>query len=94
MPLEENGSPVRVGVWIKVRISFMVGEEGGSNQTIRVWVSFGVGGQFSAGAIVLEPGKITEKETPFILKFIEQYYFKIFEEFFLYRHFYNKQIFI
>ena len=61
---------------------------------IRVWVSFGVGGQFSAGAIVLEPGKITEKETPFILKFIEQYYFKIFEEFFLYRHFYNKQIFI
>ena len=34
LPLEKNGSPVRVGVWIKVRISFMVGEEGGSNQTI------------------------------------------------------------
>ena len=34
LPLEENGSPVRVGVWIKVRISFMVGEEGESNQTI------------------------------------------------------------
>ena len=56
--------PVRVGVWVKVRVSFRV--EG--NQTIaseenctlvRVWVwvrvSFGVGGQFSSEAIVLEP---------------------------------------
>ena len=69
----------------------MVGEEGGSNQTIAPEENCP---QLPAGAIVLKPGKITEKETPFILKFIEQYYFKIFEEFFLYRHFYNKQIFI
>ena len=56
--------PVRVGASVKVRVSFMVG----ANQTIapeencplfrvRVWVriSFDVGGQFSLGAIFLEP---------------------------------------
>ena len=63
-------SPVRVGVWVKARVSFRVGGGGGGNQAIapeensprvrvRVWlrVSFrvGGGGQFSSGTIVLEP---------------------------------------
>ena len=50
--------PVRVGVWVKVRVSFRVGD----NQRIvpeencpLVRVSFGGGEQFSSGAIVLEP---------------------------------------
>ena len=61
-------TPVRVGVWVKVRVSFSVG----SNKTIapaarvRVWlgVSFGVGGQFFLGAIGLEPisGTLRRKE--------------------------------
>ena len=64
MPPKENCPPIRVGIWIKVRVNFRVG----GNHTIaakgncplvrvRVWVrvSFGVGGQFSSGAIVLEP---------------------------------------
>ena len=47
LPLKENCPPVRVGFSVKVRISFRV----------RVWVriSFGIGEQFSFGAIVLEP---------------------------------------
>ena len=58
MPPEGNCPLVRVGVSVKVRVSFRVG----ANQTIapeencplfrvRVWVriSFGVGGQFSSG---------------------------------------------
>ena len=66
LPPEENCPLVMVWVWVKVRISFRVG--GGGNQTValkkscpsvrvRVWlrVSFGVGEQFSTGAIILEP---------------------------------------
>ena len=62
---EEKCPWVRVGVLAKVRISFRVW---GGNQAIApeencclvsdsVWVrvSFGVGGQFSLGPIVLEP---------------------------------------
>ena len=60
---EENCPTVRVGVLVKVRVSFRVG----GNHTIvpeknwllvraRVWVkvSLGVGGQLSLGAIALE----------------------------------------
>ena len=63
-PLKENCLPVRVGVLVKVRVSFRVGgnqtiapEENCPPVRVRVWlrVSFGVGGQFSSGAIVLEP---------------------------------------
>ena len=67
LPPEENcPPPVRVGVLVKARISFRIG--GGANRQlppeencpmfgVRVWVrvSSGVGGQFSMGAIVLEP---------------------------------------
>ena len=65
---EENCPLVRVGVWVKVRVSFRVG----GDQTIaldkscppvraRVWVrvSFGVGRQFSSRAIILEPLWVT-----------------------------------
>ena len=67
LPPEENSPLVRVGVWVKVRVSFRVG--GGqpyncsrrtfSPVTARVWlrVSFKVGGQFSSGEIVLKPTK-------------------------------------
>ena len=60
----DNCLPVRAGVCVKMRVSFRVA----ANQAIvperncppirvRVWlrVSFGVAGQFSTGAIVLEP---------------------------------------
>ena len=56
---------VRVGVWVKVRVSFRVGgwsdncprEKLPPPVMARVWVrvSFGVGRQFSSRAIVLEP---------------------------------------
>ena len=58
MPPRKIASLVRVGVWVKVKVSFIVGR-GGDNQTValekncpsvkvRVWlrVSFGVGGNF------------------------------------------------
>ena len=64
LPHNENCPLVRVGIWVKVRVSFSVGGE----QTIasekifptvrvRVWlrVSFGIGRQFSSGAIAVEP---------------------------------------
>ena len=61
----DNCPPVRVGVWIKVRVSFRVGgqpdnwprEKLPPEVRVGVWprVSFGVGGQFSSGPIVLEP---------------------------------------
>ena len=59
---------VRIGVLVKVKVSFRVGGGGPENQTIVpeenspsvrviVWtrISFGVRGQFSLGTIVLEP---------------------------------------
>ena len=62
---EENCPLVRVGVWVKVRVSFRVGgwsdncprEKLPPPVMARVWVrvSFGVGRQFSSRAIVLEP---------------------------------------
>ena len=64
MPPEGNCSPVRVRVSVKVRVSFRVGvnqtiapEENCPLFRVRVWVriSFGVRGQFSSGAIFLEP---------------------------------------
>ena len=64
MPPEEKCSPVRVGVWIKVSISFRVGgqPDNASEENCpppqvkdRVRVSFWGAGQFSSGAIVLEP---------------------------------------
>ena len=64
MPPEGNCSPVRVGVSVKVRVSFRVGvnqtiapEENCPLFRVRVWIriSFDVGGQFSLGAIFLEP---------------------------------------
>ena len=67
LPPEENCPPVRVGVLVKARVIFRVG---GGNETsvpeencllvrVRVWVraSFGAGGQFSSGAIFLEPNQ-------------------------------------
>ena len=56
--------PVRIGVLVKARVSIRVvgnqaiaPEENCPLVRVRVWlrVSFGVGGQFSSGAIVLEP---------------------------------------
>ena len=53
---EENWPPIRVGVWVKVRVSFRVGgnqtiasEENCPAARVTVWVkiSFGVGGQLS-----------------------------------------------
>ena len=73
LPPEENCPPVRVGVWVKVRVSLGLG----GNQTIapednqppvrvRVWlrVSFAVGRQYSLGAIVLEPLIIVHQTYP------------------------------
>ena len=60
LPPEENCSPVRVGVSVKVRVSFRAGgnqtivpEKNCSLVRVRVWLSFGVvgRGQFSSGAI-------------------------------------------
>ena len=63
---EENCPVVRIGVWVKVRVIL---ELGGSQTTARkkscprLGLGFGVGlvlwfgGQFSSGAIVLEPQK-------------------------------------
>ena len=48
LPLKENCLPVRVGVWVKVRISFGVG----CNQTIALEEKCP---QLVLGAIVLEP---------------------------------------
>ena len=62
--------PARVGVWVKVRVSFTVAGGGGGggatrqlhsrNIAPRLGLGFGLGlvlglGQFSLGAIVLEP---------------------------------------
>ena len=58
--------PVRIGVWVKVRVSFRFAgkpdncpEE--NSPLVRVWVRVGFGGwgQFSSRAIVLEPFKTT-----------------------------------
>ena len=58
LPHNENCPLVRVGIWVKVRVSFSVGGE----QTIAsekffptVRVRFGIGRQFSSGAIAVEP---------------------------------------
>ena len=77
---EENCPPVRVGVWVKVKVGFRVG--GGDNQTIalekncpsvrvRVWlrVSFGGVGQFSSGAIVQEP--FFKRDNKFLMFFTD-----------------------
>ena len=52
---------VRVGVWLKVRVSFRIGvqptpEENSPQVRDRVWVRvpFGAAGQISSGTIVLE----------------------------------------
>ena len=68
MPSEEKCFAVRIGVLVKVKVSFEVTGGAGGNQTIvpeehrpsvrvMVWtrLSFGVGWQFSSGTIVLEP---------------------------------------
>ena len=56
--------PVRIGVWVEVRESFRDGEQPDNSPEenyppvrVRGWVrvSFWVRGQFSSGAIVLEP---------------------------------------
>ena len=53
---KENCLPVRVGVWVKVRVGFRVG----GNQriappvSVRVWLRVR-GGQFSSAVIALEP---------------------------------------
>ena len=67
MSPEENCTPVRIGIRVKVRVSFRVG----SNQTIapeencptvrvRVWlkVSFWVGGKFPRGQLSYNPGQL------------------------------------
>ena len=62
LPPEENSPLVRVGVWVKVRVSFRVG---GGNHTIapeepfpRLRLGFGLGlAQFPSGEIVLKPTK-------------------------------------
>ena len=61
MPLNENRPSVRVGVWVKVRVSFRVGvqpdpKENSPPVRDRVWVRvrFGAAGQISLGTIVLE----------------------------------------
>ena len=62
-------SPVRVGVWVKARVSFRVGGGGGATRQLPqrkippgLGLGFGLelvfglgGGQFSSGTIVLEP---------------------------------------
>ena len=85
----DNCPPVRVGVWVKVRVSFRVGAVG-CNQTIaskencppvrvRSWlrVSFGVGEQFSLGAIFLEPLPVHK----FILCFLYHILHRIYRTF-------------
>ena len=56
MPPEENCPPVRIGVWVKVRVIFRIGgnqtfapEEKSPLVRVSFWVrvSFGVGGQLS-----------------------------------------------
>ena len=84
LPPEENCPPIRVGIWIKVRVNFRVGGQPhncfqGKLVKVRVWVrvSFGFGGQFSSGAIVLEPitsAQITNTE---IFAFIAVLVFKL-----------------
>ena len=65
-PPEKNCPPVRDGVWVKIRVNFMVGGGGQPDNCLqgklppvkaRVWirVSYGVGVQLSKGTIVLEP---------------------------------------
>ena len=67
MSPEENCTPVRIGIRVKVGVSFRVG----SNQTItseencptvrvRVWlkVSFWVGGKFPRGQLSYNPGQL------------------------------------
>ena len=60
---EENCPPVRIGIWVKVRVSFRVGgkqttapEENFPPVRVRFWlrVSFGVGGLFPSGAVALD----------------------------------------
>ena len=73
MPAEENCSPVRGGVWVKVNVSFRVGEQPDNCSEencplvrFRSWVrvSFGVGGQFFLEVIVLEPKtRLTKKKS-------------------------------
>ena len=70
-PPEKNFSPVGIGVWVKVRVSFRVGGQPDNCSQgkqpppvrVRVWVrvSFGVGGQFFSGAIVPEPYTIPDR---------------------------------
>ena len=69
LPPEENYPLVKVGVWLKVRVIFRVGGQPDNCPRkksapplpppvrVRVWlrISFGVGGQFALGLIVLEP---------------------------------------
>ena len=59
-----NCIPIRVGVWVKVKVTMRVGgkktiapEENCPSVRVRVWarVSFGVRGQFCIREIVLEP---------------------------------------
>ena len=57
---EENCPLVRVAVWVKVRFSFRVGRrpDNCSREKLpppRLGLGFGIGGQFSSRAIVLEP---------------------------------------
>ena len=55
---EKNCPPVRFGVSLKFRVSFRVWGQPDNCPLVRAWVrvSFGVGeGQFSSGAITLEP---------------------------------------
>ena len=73
MPAEENCSPVRGRVWVKVNVSFRVGEQPDNCSEencplvrFRSWVrvSFGVGWQFFLEAIVLEPKtRLTKKKS-------------------------------
>ena len=62
LPPDENCPPVRVGVWVKVRVTFRVGGQPDNCSRrklppvrfrVSVRVNFGVGGKFSLGAIVL-----------------------------------------
>ena len=46
--------PARVGVWVKVRVSFTVAGGGGLGLGFGLGLVLGLG-QFSLGAIVLEP---------------------------------------
>ena len=74
-PCGKLPTPVRVGVWVKVRVSFRVGgnqkiapKENCSPVRVRVWFmfSFAVGGQLSSGAIIIEPKKIYSLKKPLI----------------------------